>query len=225
MSQAANRGPWAHVCQVGLVAALACVCVTSVWADDDKKTIRSQMERIQRMQQTQQSLEEEKGLLTAEKMAMETKLKTAESELSKAMAGSKREGALRRESNALRAEKAQLLEKMTAAQSEHDKIVTDLRAELAAAKEESAQLKQKLATTESGLSQHVKALTTCEANNQGLYKLNTSLLEQYEKRTCTSEWLMGGTFTQLGRVKAENNRETFQDKLDELRVTPVTRSP
>jgi DNA repair exonuclease SbcCD ATPase subunit len=208
----------------GLLLASLVLLVGVAWAGDDKKAARAQMERIQRMQQAQQALEAEKGQITAEKMELETKLKSTQGDLEKARAGGRREAALRRDLDGLRAEKSALADKITAAaaaQAEQDKVVADLKKQLQAAQDELSQTRRKLASTEGSLNQRVNALATCESSNQGLYKLNTSLLEQYEKRSCSSEWFKGGPFTQLDRVNVENDRDSYKDKFDNLRVTPL----
>jgi DNA repair exonuclease SbcCD ATPase subunit len=208
----------------GLLLASLVLLVGVAWAGDDKKAARAQMERIQRMQQAQQALEAEKGQITAEKMELETKLKSTQGDLEKARAGGRREAALRRDLDGLRAEKSALADKITAAaaaQAEQDKVVADLKTQLQAAQDELSQTRRKLASTEGSLNQRVNALATCESSNQGLYKLNTSLLEQYEKRSCSSEWFKGGPFTQLDRVNVENDRDSYKDKFDNLRVTPL----
>jgi DNA repair exonuclease SbcCD ATPase subunit len=189
--------------------------------DDNKRMARAQMERIAKLQQAQQALEAEKGQIAAEKSALEGQLKSAQADLGRARAASRREAVLKRDVELVRAEKTQLQDKMTATQAEHDKTVTELKAQIQAAQEDAAQWRRKSQAADQALAQRVKALSTCEANNQGLYKLNTSLLEQYEKRTCSSEWFKGGPFTQLDRVKVENDRDTYQDKFDTLRVKPL----
>lgn len=66
----------------------------------------------------------------------------------------------------------------------------------------------------------VTALSTCENTNAKLYKINTDLLAQYEK-TATVRSLMGsGIFTQIERVKIENEVTTYQDQLGDLKLTP-----
>lgn len=205
-----------------LMALVLLLPVTPARAGDDKKAMRAQMARIQQMQQTQQALEAEKSQVLVEKLDLESKLKAASNDLEKAKAGGRQVGALKRELETVRAEKVGLLEKMTATQADHDKVVTDLQAQLKAAQEEASQLKRTLASTEGNLTQRSKALATCETQNQGLFKLNTSLLEKYEKRTCSSEWLSGGLFTQLGRARAENDSETLKDKIEEMHVKPMT---
>jgi chromosome segregation ATPase len=206
---------------LGLIASFLLIG-NSASAADDKKALRAQMARIQQMQEAQQALEAEKSQVLVEKLALEGKLKEASTNLEKAKAGGRQVGSLKRELESARADNAALLEKMTAAQADHDKTVTDLQAQLKAAQEETSQLKRTLASTEGNLNQRGKALATCETKNQGLYKLNTSLLEQYEKRSCGKDWLSGGPFTQLGRVKTENDSDTFKDKFEDMRVKPVT---
>jgi chromosome segregation ATPase len=207
-----------------LVSVLALLAGTAQAGGDDKKVARAQMERMQRMQQAQQALEAEKGQITAEKLDLETKLKATSADLEKARAAGRREVSLRRDLDGLRSEKESLANQITAAQTakvEQDKVIETLKQQLQSTQGELSQTRSKLATTEGALSQRVKALSSCEGNNQGLYKLNTTLLEQYEKRSCSGEWLKGGIFTQLDRVKVENDRDSYQDKFDSLRVTPL----
>ncbi len=207
---------------LGWVALAMLLPVAPAHAGDDKKAMRAQMARIQQMQEAQQALEAEKSQVLVEKLDLESKLKAASTDLEKAKAGGRQVGSLKRELESVRAEKAALLEKMTATQADHDKVVTDLQAQLKAAQDEASQLKRTLASTEGNLNQRSKALATCETQNQGLFQLNTSLLQKYEKRTCSSELLSGGLFTQLGRARAENDSEALKDKIEEMRVKPMT---
>jgi septal ring factor EnvC (AmiA/AmiB activator) len=190
---------------------------------DDKKAAHAQMERISRLQQAQQALESEKGQIQAEKFALEGQLKSAQVDLDKAKgagsAAQRRESGLRRELEAARAEIQQLSDKLAQAQADRDQQVAALTARLQEAQDEAQRTQRRLASTEASLGDRSKALGTCAANNQGLYKLNSDLLARYEKRSCGGDWLVGGPFTQLGRVQVENDRDSTQDKLDSLHVT------
>lgn len=198
----------------GAVYGLVALAAASASAGDDKKIARAQMERMARMQQAQQALEAEKGQITAEKAEVEGQLKATKAELEKAKAGGRREAVLRKEVDSVQAEKAALSTKL----ADTEKALQDTRDKLQAALDASAQEHRKLVSTQGTLDQRGQALSRCEGNNLSLYKLNTELLERYEKKSCTSALWSGGALTQLDRVKVENDGSAYRDKLDDLKV-------
>jgi len=190
---------------------------TPLWAakDEAAKRMARVQQQMARLQQAQQVLEAEKGQITAEKAQLEEQVRSMRSDLDRGRSQQ------RREAERLRAEAAALEARLSQAQADHDRQQSEWRAQLKSAQDENALLRRQLAGTEQTLDQRVKALAVCESHNQGLYKLNTSLLAQYEQRSCGAEWSRGGPLTQLGRVKIENDRESYQDQFDSLRVSPT----
>lgn len=199
-----------------LATCLALSMTGSALAADDKKAARAQQERIQRMQQSQQALEQEKSQLNAEKSDMELQLGTVKTELEKVRSIARREAVELRELKKDRAEKDALVGRLAELQREliefrqklHDSAVAgvlDRRTTLAAQRE---------------ADQRLKNLISCEAQNQGLYKLNTDLLLQYERAFNYGGFLGSGFLTQLEGVRFENEVAGYRDQLDELRLSP-----
>lgn len=199
-----------------LATCLALSVAGTAFAVDDKKAAKAQQERIQRMQQAQQVLVQEKSQLNAEKSDMELQLGTVKTELEKARSSARREAVELRELKKDRAEKDALVGRLAEIQREliesRQKLqdsavagVLDRKATLAAQRE---------------ADQSSKNLISCEAQNQGLYKLNTNLLLQYERAFNYGGFLGSGFLTQLEGVRFENEVAGYRDQLDELKLSP-----
>jgi chromosome segregation ATPase len=181
---------------------------------DDKKVAKATQERIQRLQQAQQSLEQEKGQLSAEKAGVERQLSTTKSELNRARAAARREAVALSELATIRLEKEALDKRLV----ELDTKLLDSSQKLQAAAEADARARKVLLVTQRELEVSKKSLTSCESQNQGLYKLNIDLLGRYEKASGSGGLLSGGPLTQFGRVRMENESVSYQDRIDDLKV-------
>jgi chromosome segregation ATPase len=186
-------------------------------AAEDKKA-KAQQERITKLQQAQQALEQEKGQLQAEKADAEKVAKSAKGELDRLRAQTRKEAAqvqtLQAQSDALTAKLAQSEQALA---QEREK----LQALQLTYNQFQNQTRTSLRNTEQQLAERNTALNTCEANNAGLYKLNTDLLGLYEKASASSGLLGLAGFAQRSRVKLENEVTVYADKLDDLKVTPA----
>lgn len=89
-----------------------------------------------------------------------------------------------------------------------------------AAARNAARDKEVLMAVQAELKVRVVALSTCENTNAAMYKLNTDLLARYEKTATTRSLVGSGIFTQIERVKIENEVTTYQDQLGDLKLTP-----
>ena len=80
--------------------------------------------------------------------------------------------------------------------------------------------KEVLTAVRAELNLRVASLSTCENTNAAMYRLNTDLLARYEKTATARSLAGGGIFTQIERVKIENEVTTYQDQLGDLKLTP-----
>ena len=194
-----------------LAVSLVLSIAGSALAADDKKAVRAQQERIQRMQQAQQALEQEKNQLSVEKTEMEQRLGAVKMELERAhSSNARRENADLNTLKTTRADK----DVLTGRVAELERQLADSRQKLQASIDADVLGRKTLLATQGELNQRSKNLTTCETQNQGLYKLNTDLLLRYEKAANSG----GGFFTQIERVRLENEGTGYRDQLDELQV-------
>jgi DNA repair exonuclease SbcCD ATPase subunit len=197
-----------------LFLCLALTVATSALAAEDKKVAKAQQERIQRMQQAQQALEQEKSQLSAERTDMERKLGTVKTELDRALSTTRRGAAELKELKKVRADKDVLAGRL----AELERQLAEFRQKLQASADADVLERKTLLATKHELDQRSKMLVSCETQNQGLYKLNTDLLFRYEKAFNSPGLLNSGPFTQLDRVRMENEGTTFRDQLEELKV-------
>lgn len=63
-------------------------------------------------------------------------------------------------------------------------------------------------------------IEACTEKNQGLYQANRELLDKYQGKGFWDALTEGEPFTQISSVKAENEAQEFQFKLEDLQVTP-----
>jgi chromosome segregation ATPase len=189
-------------------------------ADDSKKVVKSLQERIQRMQQAQQGVEQEKAQLLTEKTDLERQLKLARGEADRARSQGKRDAAELKDMETLKAEKQGLVSRLAELEKQLEKQLAEQKQSLAAASELNARRQGMLQAAQQEADQRSKSLASCEAMNAGLYKLNSELLERYAKAANPAGWRSGGVFTQLDKVRVENEAAVCQDKLDDLKLTP-----
>jgi chromosome segregation ATPase len=197
-----------------LVFCLVLSVATSALAAEDKKIAKAQQERIQRMQQVQQALEQEKGRLSAEKSDMERQLGTVKTELERARSTTRREAAELKELKTVRADKDALAGRL----AELERQLAEFRQKLQASADADVLEHKTLLAAQRELDHRSKGLASCEKQNQGLYKLNTDLLFRYEKALSSGSFLHGDILAQLDRVRLENEGTSYRDKLDELQV-------
>ncbi len=211
---------WRNGRQVGIAALMVLVMAVQLGtahAADDKKS-KAQQDRIIKLQQAQQALEQEKSQLRDEKADAEKAVRSARGELERLRSQARKDAAL---VPALQSEVTALTGKLTLAEQALAKEREKLQTLQLAYGQSQDQGRTSLRNTELQLAERSASLNTCEANNAGLYKLNTELLGMYEKAAATSGILGLGSLTQLRRVKLENEVAACADKLDDLRVTPA----
>lgn len=198
--------------------ALCLVLSAGAAAPDDKKVARAQQERIQRMQQAQQALEQEKTQLSADKADVERKLQSTRSDLERARALARKDAARQVEIETLQKEKEGLLTQVATLGSD----LAAARQKLQQADQSAVQQKQLLQSGQREFEVQNTALQSCERQNQGLYQLNTDLLARYEGAASQSKGLVGSLFNPFGQVRVENEGTAYRDQLDALKRVPAT---
>jgi vacuolar-type H+-ATPase subunit I/STV1 len=186
-------------------------------AADDKKS-KAQQDRIAKLQQAQQVLEQEKTQLQADKADAEKVTKTARGELERIRTQGRKDAS---QVSMLQADLAALTGKLALS----ERTLSTEREKLQALQLAYSQLQDRSITSLRNVEQQLTArnasLNTCETSNTGLYKLNTDLLSLYEKAAAPPGLLRMGNLTQLSRVKVENEVTACLDKLDDLKVAPT----
>jgi TolA-binding protein len=179
---------------------------------DDKKSIKALQERLQKVQQSQMAVQQEKNQLTAEKTEAEQKAAAAKGELERMR------GIVRHDLDASRDENKKLKLRL----AELEQQLGESRQQLRQAEETG---RQKQLSGQRELDQRTQALAQCGQKNQALLALNADLLAHYEKAVGSGGWLSGRSLTQLDRVRAENESSACRDRLDEYKVaSPVVPS-
>lgn len=230
---------------VWMIAAWTAGNVMAAPGADDKKMVRAQQDQIQRLQQAKQTLEQDNSRLTAANLDQGKQLRAVRAELLKIRVQVRESVAAQSELTAMSAEKAlltkRLEESLLAFDALQKKADSDARqasallaqtraaAVAAAQKTEQAAARQAasdrelLTKVQADLNARVASLSSCENSNAKLYKLNTDLLAMYEKTATARSLTSGGIFTQIERVKIENEVTTYQDQLGELKITPQSK--
>lgn len=67
---------------------------------------------------------------------------------------------------------------------------------------------------------HTRRLDDCVGKNLALYKLGLEILDRYQNKDLGDVLGEAEPFTQLARVKLENQVQDYQDKLDDQKVAP-----
>jgi chromosome segregation ATPase len=200
------RSPQRPLACLLLALGLAWLSLGSVQAADDKKdkAARALAEKLQRAQQAQMQLQDEKNQLVSEKASLEKELVRLKADVSK-----------------LQTQLTRHSQEAKGAESEHQNALKQLNEQSVAA---STQASQQLAQVRAELQRRTQSLQTCEAKNEGMYQLNTDLLNRYEKSVNPSAaWFSGGPLTKLAQVKLENEVTQLGDELQSLRLAPAQR--
>ena len=215
--------------------------------DKDKKAARAQQERITKMQQAQQALQQEKTLLSTQRDELQGKLKKAQAQASKLALMSKQEAELRTQ---LTESRAQLAESRTQ--------VAELRTQLQDLQLEKATLADSLKSTESALmalrsqqqntlgqlaatqatllntrtawetaqlslAQRDKSLAFCQDQNLAFYDINRQLLRRFEAAAAKmTPWY--ALPTQFDRVALENEGLLIRDQIEERKLPMGTKA-
>ncbi|BBA32326.1 uncharacterized protein sS8_0358 [Methylocaldum marinum] len=72
----------------------------------------------------------------------------------------------------------------------------------------------------SAVAERSRWIKECTEKNEGLYRANRELLTKYRGKGFWEALTEGEPFTQISSVRAENEAQAFQFKLEDLQVTP-----
>lgn len=206
---AASRGV---MLAVALVAASGAVHAQSDREQEQVKRLRLQMRQLQ---QDQAAMQEAQAKADRDKQQAESSLKEAKSQLdgqrAAASGASRKVAALSTELAALKDERARLAEQV-------DKLSKQLAESTSTSQSNAARFKQ----VEGDLSGRNQALTAgldaCRSRNADLYKIGADLLARYENKGLLDVVSGADPFLQIERVRLENIKAEYQDKLDAARL-------
>lgn len=208
--------------------------------DKDKKVARAQQERITKMQQVQQALQQEKTLLSTQRDELQGKLKKAQAQASKLALMSKQEAELRTQLTESRTQVAELrtqlqdlqLEKATLADSlkSTESALMALRSQqqntvsqLAATQATLVNTRTAWETAQQSLAQRDKSLAFCQDQNLAFYDINRQLLRRFETAAAKmTPWY--ALPTQFDRVALENEGLLIRDQIEERKLPMGTKA-
>jgi chromosome segregation ATPase len=188
--------------------------------DKDKKAARAQQDRIAKMQQVQQALQQEKTQLSTERDELQAKLKKVQAQASKLGQTLKQEAELRTQVQALQGEKAALSESLKSTETE----LTALRSQqqntlgqLAATQSTLANTRTAYEGTQQTLMQRDKSLAFCQDQNRAFYDINRKLLQRFESTAAAmTPWY--ALPLQFDRVALENEGLVIRDQIEERKL-------
>jgi DNA repair exonuclease SbcCD ATPase subunit len=208
------------------MAAVLMLCTGSAMAqkaDREQEQLRRLREQVRQMQQEQGTLQTAAQAAQAEaareKAAAEGAVKSA-----KAQAASQ-QGALSRRVSAMAAELATLTQDKTRLTEEAAQLRKQLDEAQAALKQRD-ELARLADTKATGIqTAQAKSIDSCRSTNAELYTLGTELLGRYERKGVGEVLGSSEPFFQLARVRLENTRAEYADKLDALKLKAVVGAP
>ncbi|RTL31614.1 MAG: hypothetical protein EKK47_07090 [Burkholderiales bacterium] len=209
---------------VSLTFLLASVMLAAAHAEGDReqeqvRRLKMQLRQIQ--QQQDAAIQEVKTKADADKAAMEKSLKSAESDVASqraaAGAASRKVKALNEEVESLKKDKEQLSVEL----AQLKQYLEDSKAK---AVEQQGQSAQTIASWQGKYKQMSDANDRCRANNAELYTLGTDLLGKYENKGLREVVSANEPFLGIARVKLENIKAEYQDKLDALRLNAAAQA-
>ncbi len=167
-------------------------------------------EQIRRLQQAQQRLEKEKAVIAGE---LESEKKKSEEEAQQAARFKQEAGALRAARDAVRKDLSGKEAQLEETRAELRRTKEAMQSLQAQSEGEKKRLQQELAASRQ---QHA----ACTERNGEMRKLGSTVLELYEKKTCTDSVLQQEPFTGLKRVEIENAVEDLREKLETTATEP-----
>jgi len=223
------RFPTPHsVCRLGLALALSLGLISAHAADDkDKKAARAQQDRIAKMQQAQQALQQEKTQLSTERDELQGKLQKAQAQASKLAQAMKRETELRAQLQSLETEKAALADTLKETEGQRDTLRSELqttKSDLADTRNTLANTRGTLETSQQNLAQRDKSLAFCEDQNRAYYRINLQLLQRFETTVAgMTPWYLNPW--QFDKVALENEGLVMRDQIEEHKLPADTKAP
>ncbi len=188
--------------------------------DKDKKAARAQQDRIAKMQQAQQALQQEKTQLSTERDELQGKLQKAQAQASKLAVAVKREAELRAQLQSLETEKAALADTLKEAEGQRDALRLELQgtqSDLATTRNILGNTRSTLETSQQNLAQRDKSLAFCEDQNRAYYSINLKLLQRFESAvTALTPWYLNPW--QFDKVALENEGLVMRDQIEERKL-------
>ena len=209
-----------------------CIALQPALAADKKDKAAREVQR--RMALMKQQMEAEKAELQAgfdkQKAELEARLQVSEKSVNVArgsLAASKRRNAeLEGQLESLRIEKLAL----ELAKLKTDTSLTETREQLEVTRKTLAEAQRDLKTNESqrkeiskSLVQRDTSLAACTVKNEKLHAFGLELVKIYEKPSLYEAILRTEPFAQIKRFELENILQGYRDKLDDQRVTALTK--
>jgi len=195
--------------------------------DKDKKAARAQQDRIAKMQQVQQALQQDKNQLSTERDELQAKLKKAQTQASKLNQTLKQEAELRTQVQALQAEKATLADSLKSTESALMALRSQQQntlGQLAATESTLANTRTTWEGTQQSLAQRDKALAFCQDQNRAFYDVNRKLLQRFESTaTAMTPWY--ALPFQFDRVALENEGLVIRDQIEERKLPMDGKTP
>lgn len=187
--------------------------------DREQEQVRRLKMQLRQVQQQQEAaVQEAQSKAEADKAALSQTLKSAQSEAASqraaAGAASRRMKALSDELEALKQDKAKLSGELV----QLKQLLDDTAAKAASQQSQSTQT---IASWESRNKQLADANDQCRVNNAALYQLGIDLLAKYEHKGFGEVMAVNEPFLMTARVKLENAKAQYQDKLDAMHLKPV----
>lgn len=183
------------------------------------RRLKAQIRQVQQQQETAtQEAEAKANAADAAKAEMGKSLKSAQSDAAaqRAAAGvaSRKVKALNDELDAVKKDKVRLDTELAQAR----KALEDFKAQTAAQQDQSTQT---IAGWQGRYKQLSDAQDQCRAHNAALYTLGMDLLSKYENKGMGNVMATNEPFLMIARVKLENIKADYQDKLDAARLSPT----
>jgi chromosome segregation ATPase len=189
--------------------------------------LRATKERIAKMQQVQQALQQDKVQLSTERDELQGKLQKAQAQASKLGQALKQEAELRTQLQALQAEKAALADSLKSAETQLETLrgqQQTTQAQLAATQTTLGDTRVAWESTQQNLAQRDKSLAFCQDQNRAFYNINIQLLQRFESTVAEmTPWYV--LPWQFDRVALENEGLVIRDQIEERKLPSNGKAP
>ncbi len=211
-----------HACAAWLAMGLMCMTSHASAADGDRsqEQVRRLKQQLRQVQQQQEAaVAEAQTRAASEKATLSKTLQAAQGE---AAAQRQAAGVAARRLQALTAEIDALKAGLAAKEAELEQLKHGAQTLRAQAEAEQSKAQAALASATQRQQQTAQALGQCRSHNGELVELGQELLQRYDDKGLLDMFSGTEPFLQAGRVKLENARAAYQDKIDALKLLPPT---
>ncbi len=210
--------------RIALVLAFTGALFGAHAADDkDKKAARAQQERIAKMQQAQQALQQEKAQISSERDELQGKLQKAQAQAAKLGQALKQEVELRAQLQTLQQEKAALADSLKSTENQLDAARSqqqNTQSQWAATQATLTDTRAAWEASQQNLAQRDKTLAFCREQNADFYNINTKLLRSFETTVAQmTPWYL--LPWQFDRVALENEGLVIRDQIEERKLPSI----